>query len=474
MENSGARVRDSALPLRTQVWYGAGYLPDSLLNNAYALLVFVVYDGELRLGAAAIGLVGLIIRLWDALNDPLIGNLSDRTRSRWGRRHPYIAVGAVAGALCTLLLWNPPTAWDASALWWYLLIGAFLYYTAFSIYSVPYFAMGLEMSTSERDRDGLMGWRVAANNLVLCAMPAAPMLIYNGMLADGPADSLARLSWILAGLILASGLLASVVLKAPRELPGQTENPPGLIDSFRAAYRNRALLTATGIVSLALLALVASSTMLLYMNLALVFPFGELDTRKEEATRLMAITGFAGAALGLAVAPVVGTLAAKFGRKAVLSAALTLAAAAFVASPWLFRPDLPLVQLALHLPVSLGVTCVFVLTAPMIGEVCDMDEIEHGTRREGTFAAIFNLGFKISIAVALFAAGVLVSASGFSFDLQGQSAATLAQLKLSFVLLPALCIVAAFLLARIYPLDADVIARFRLAKQTASASGEPA
>jgi len=474
MDDCHARSQSAALPLRSQVWYGVGYLPDSLLNNAYALLVFVVYDGELRLGAAAIGLVGLIIRLWDAFNDPVIGNLSDRTRSRWGRRHPYIVAGALSGALCTLLLWNPPTAWDAAALWWYLLIGAFLYYTAFSIYSVPYFAMGLEMSTSERDRDGLMGWRVAANNLVLCALPAAPMLIHNGMLADAPAESLARLSWILAGFILASGLLAAAVLKAPRELPRQAENAPGLIESFRAAYRNRPLLTATGIVSLALLALVASSTMIFYMNLAFVFPFGELDTRKEEATRLMAITGFAGAALGLAVAPLVGTLAAKVGRKLVLSAALTLAAAAFAASLWLFRSDMPLVQLVFHLPVALGVTCVFVLTAPMIGEVCDMDEIEHGTRREGTFAAIFNLGFKISIAIALFAGGVLVSASGFSFDAQGQSAATLGQLKLSFVALPILCIVAAFVLIRIYPLNAEVIARCRLARQAASAAGEPA
>lgn len=176
------------LGLSKKLWYGMGYLPDSILNNVYAWLVFVIYDGELKLGAAAIGLVGMLIRLWDAFNDPFIGNLSDKTRTRWGRRHPYMVAGVILGALCTLMLWNPPAGLGPNALWWYLLVSAFLYYTAFSIYSVPFFALGLGMSTSEKDRDGLMGWRVAANSSVLCLVPATPMLVYNGWLGETPME----------------------------------------------------------------------------------------------------------------------------------------------------------------------------------------------------------------------------------------------------------------------------------------------
>lgn len=464
--STDAKQHSGSLPLRTQVWYGVGYLPDSLLNNAYATLIFIVYDGELGLGAAAIGLVGLIIRLWDAFNDPFIGNLSDRTRSRWGRRHPYVVAGAAAGALCTLLLWNPPFGWGAPALWWYLLVAAFLYYTAFSIYTVPYFAMGLAMSSSERDRDGLMGWRVAANSVVLCAIPVAPMLIHNGMLGESPAQSLSRLSWILAFLILAAGLLAAQMLREPPGAEKGAGSGPGLIDGFRSACRNRPFLIATGIVSFALLGLVASSTMLFYMNLTYVFPSGELEARKADATQLMAFTGFAGAFIGLCIAPFVASLAARFGRRMVLSAATILMASAFMLSPWVFRPDFPHLQILFHLLLALGITFVFVLTAPMIGEVCDMDEIERGTRREGIFAAMFNLGFKISIAIALFAGGALVSASGFSFEAVGQSPATILWLKVSFVALPLLCIALALLLVRIYPLSAEVIERCRLAKTT--------
>jgi len=469
MTNHRQDAKFPNLPLKTKIWYGVGYLPDSLLNNAYALLIFIVYDGELRLGAAAIGLVGMIIRLWDAFNDPLIGNFSDHTRTRWGRRRPYVVAGAVTGALCTLLLWNPPTGWSSSSLWWYVLVVAFLYYTAFSLYSVPYFALGLEMSPAQRDRDSVMGWRVAANNIVLCALPFVPMLIFSGVLGANALESLARFSVVLAFLILGLGLLAAWMLPEPLELPVAASKAPGLWDGLKCALRNGPFLQATGIVSLALLALVVWSSMVYYMNLAFVYPVGDLAARKADATRLMALTGFCGAFAGFALAPFVGNMAARIGRKPLLYAALALMVVSLILSPWLFRPDFPAIQVVFHVLFVAGITFVFVLTAPMVGEVCDLDEIEEGTRREGLFSAFFSLGFKISIAIALFAGGVLISASGFSFDTQGQSAATLGQLKLSFVALPILCLVGAFLLVRSYPLNAEVIARHRLARQSASA-----
>lgn len=453
------------LGLSKKLWYGVGYLPDSILNNVYAWLVFVIYDGELMLGAAAIGLVGMLIRLWDAFNDPFIGNLSDKTRTRWGRRHPYMVAGVILGALCTLLLWNPPTGLGPNALWWYLLVSAFLYYTAFSIYSVPYFALGLGMSTSEKDRDGLMGWRVAANSVVLCLVPATPMLVYNGWLGDTPMESLTRLSFILAGLIVVTGLAAARFLPQPvLEPEPAAPQSLGLIDGIRCVYRNKPFLAATGIVSLALFGLVVGSAMLFYINLAVVYPIGDLADRKADATRMMGVTGFAGAFLALILSPFVASISNRIGRKRLLTFAIGSMIAAYLLSPWLFTAAQPWLQLGFHLLFFFGITFVFVLTAPMIGEVCDIDELETGLRREGIFSAMFNLGFKVSIALAMMAGGLMVSLSGFTMDLAEQDPATLLKLRGGFLLLPLISFAGCLYLNRIYPLNGEMINRMRREK----------
>jgi len=464
MTNHRQDANSPNLPLKTKIWYGVGYLSDSLLNNAYSTIVFILFDGELKLGAASIGLVALIIRIWEAGIDPCIGNLTDRTRSRWGSRHPYVVAGSVAGALCTILIWNPPTSWGSTGLWWYLLIVTLFYYTAFSIFSVPYFALGLAMSNSERDRDGIMGWRVTANSVVLCAVPLAPMLIYNGLLGRSPLESLSRLSLVLAALILGTGLMAAKNLPQPPVDPTEGRGP-GLLDGLKCAYRNRPFLIATGILSVALLGVVVSGTMSYYMNLAFVFPSGDLAARKADATQLMAVTGFGGALVGLCVAPFVAMLASRFGRKPVLTAAFCIMSLAFLLSPWLYCADYPYAQMIFSVLLSFGITFVFVLTAPMVGEVCDIDELENGAKREGIFAAMFNFGFKVSIGLAMYAGGYLVSLSGFSFEVAEQAASTLSVLRGSYIVLPVFCFAVGLCLVASYPLNAEVIRQRRLARQ---------
>jgi GPH family glycoside/pentoside/hexuronide:cation symporter len=455
------------LPLSKKIWYGVGYLPDSILNNIYGSLIFMVYNVELGLTAAAIGMVGLIIRLWDAFNDPFIGNLSDKTRSRWGRRHPYIISGTLSGALSMLLFLNPPQSLGATGLWWYLLIAAFLYYTAFSIYSVPFFALGLGMSSNEKDRAGLMGWRVAANNLVLCAIvPIVPMLIYNGWMGRSPMESLSRIALILAALITVTGLLAARFLPKSQLEPGEGIKFPGLIDGFTCVFKNRPFLIATGIVSLALFGLIVGWSMIFYLNLSVVFTVGELAARKAAATQLGAVTGFAGAFTGMVIAPFVATLSNQVGRKRLLTSAIGLMILSYLLTPWLFTPVMPYLQVVFNILFMSGITCVFVLTAPMVGEVCDVDEIDTGFRREGIFTAMFNLGFKISIALTSLVSGLLISGSGFNAELLEQTDSTVLFLRWSFALVPVIFFVLCLYLNQIYPLNTELINRLRLEKIT--------
>jgi GPH family glycoside/pentoside/hexuronide:cation symporter len=370
--------------------------------------------------------------------------------------------GAISGALAMLLLWNPPLGLGATGLWWYLLLSAFLYYTAFSLYSVPFFALGLGLSSNEKDRDGLMGWRVAANNLVLCAIvPVVPMLIYNGWIGRSPMESLSRIALILAALITIAGLLAARFLPKSQTEPGADVKAPGLIDGFKCVFTNRPFLIATGIVSLALVGLIVGLCTVFYLNLSVVFTEGELTARKAAATRLGAITGFAGALTGMVIAPFVATLAGRIGRKRLLAVAIGLMILSFLLTPWLFTPLMPYLQVVFNILFMSGITCVFVLTAPMVGEVCDVDEIDNGFRREGIFTAMFNLGFKISIALSSLVSGLLISGSGFNAELLEQTDATVSFLRWSFALLPVIFFALCLYLNAIYPLSTDVINRLR-------------
>jgi GPH family glycoside/pentoside/hexuronide:cation symporter len=127
---------------------------------------------------------------------------------------------------------------------------------------------------------------------------------------------------------------------------------------------------------------------------------------------------------------------------------------------------MPYLQVVFNVLFMSGITCVFVLTAPMVGEVCDVDEIDTGFRREGLFTAMFNLGFKISIALTSLVSGLLISGSGFNAELLEQTDSTVSFLRWSFALVPVLFFAFCLCLNHIYPLNTEVISRLRAEKST--------
>ena len=155
MKSSG-----SALPFSTKFLYGFGSIAYGIKDNAFAYFLLFVYVQVFGLAPDLAGLAILIMLIFDAISDPLIGYLSDNTRSRWGRRHPFIYGSAIPVALTFFLIWDPPAGISDQGLFWYLLIMGIGIRTTITLYEIPSTALGPELTQDYVERSSLIAFRM--------------------------------------------------------------------------------------------------------------------------------------------------------------------------------------------------------------------------------------------------------------------------------------------------------------------------
>ncbi len=168
--------------------YALGEGAMSITMNGIANFAMVYYTLVLGLGAGMVGLALSITTLWDAVTDPVMGHVTDNTRSRFGRRHPYLLVGGVALALSFYLLWFLPAKFEEPmAIFWCILLTNLLVRTAVTVLVVPYTALGFEICPEYNDRARLQGIRSFLNQVVniLFGALAWPVFFKDGVAVDG-------------------------------------------------------------------------------------------------------------------------------------------------------------------------------------------------------------------------------------------------------------------------------------------------
>ena len=147
---------EDRIPLAQKVVYGVGAFVNNLLAAAIGGMVIVLNLG-LGMNPALVGLLSALPRLTDAITDPLMGYVSDNTRSRWGRRRPYIFCGAIAAGVIFALLWQLPSGQTESFYFWYFLVGSLFFYLAYTVFATPWVALGYELTPDYHERTRLMG-----------------------------------------------------------------------------------------------------------------------------------------------------------------------------------------------------------------------------------------------------------------------------------------------------------------------------
>lgn len=401
------------LPLRTRVAYGSSAFAENLAINSINQLANAVFNITLGVPLLLVGLALSLPRLIDVFLDPWIGNWSDRLRSRWGRRRPFILVGALLCATVATGLWYFPEGRSTNFYFWWLLGGCVLMSVAYSILIVPYGALGLELSASYHERTTLMGTK----SILHKASGVVNQWLLKWVRDAGGGNLVAggRLCAPLVGAAIALLGCITVAWVKERPIPSLAARAPRVslwqswkITMGRADFRH--LVFAQVFIYMSFLVI---DTTGFYLNVFYVNA-GDMGV----GASMKGWYGMAFQLCGMAAVPVIVRVSRRIGKKdAFLLCTLTIVLGGVAkwfcyvpgAGWWLVLPS------ALMGP---GLVAVMVLTPSMTADICDLDAAECGARREGMYNAVLSWSLKFALTGSILLANVVLHLVGWRTDLK--------------------------------------------------------
>jgi len=416
------------LGLGTRVAYGASAFGENLAINSINQLAFAVFNLTLFVSPALVGVALALPRLLDLFLDPLVGGWSDRLRSRWGRRRPFILVGAVlAGAVATAM-WFFPAGMSPTFYFWWLASGSAAMAVAYSILIVPYGALGLELVSDYHERTRLMGTKSVlhkASGIVNQWLLKWVQVAGGGNLVAG-----GRLCAPILGVLIA-GLGVLTVWKTPERAAAAGAPPPrrvSLAESWRIT------LGRFDFVRLCLAQILIFGSLLVidstgfYLNVFYVNA-GSM----AEGAWMKGWYGTAMQAGGMLAIPFIVRLSRRFGKKQTLLLTIALLALGGIAKWFCYVPGAGWWLLLPSALMAPGLVAVLVLIPSMTADICDLDEAESGARREGMYNAVLAWAIKVALSGSIFLSGWVLALTGWVTDLkQNQSPETFLTMRVVF------------------------------------------
>lgn len=441
--DDAASVSESAkLPLSVKVAFGLPQLPGIGMALPIGIFMTKFYSDTVGVALGFIALAQTVARSIDAITDPFMGWLSDRTRTRWGRRKPWMIVGAPLAAIVLVALFAPPEDLDplAGAAWF---AGAFvLYYIFHTIYTVPHVGLGPELTFDYHERSSLFAWKDVMMFAGVATASAVPGVVVAWLKGSGvdPGDA-QRITFFwfavaMAALLVLSYLWLCYHVPERRVYTSERGNP--LIPGVRRALRNRPfrLLLVCFVV-----AGVSSQMFGLLMPFYLQYAVGITDW--VEWTGVLMLTSYG---VGAATIPLWLRFSRRVGKVPAWIAASTSAVASDIglfllpsfvwaedAIPWLF------VMLFLRAG-SVGGTQ-FLAPATQ-ADAIDYDELHTGERREGQYAALWSIATKFATIPTLAIPLTVLAALGFEPNVE-QSDAVQWAIRIIYGLVPAVLVLVA-------------------------------
>lgn len=459
--NSPRSQAVSQLRFGTKFFYGIGETGAAITTNirAFFLLFFLTQVAGLDAGLA--GTVLLLGRLWDTINDPLIGWLSDRTRSRWGRRHPWMLWGALPFGVFFGMQWLVPAVnGNQWILFAYCTGIALLGDTAFTAVTLPYDALVPDLSEDYHERTSLISFK---SGFTLAAGIAA--LVIAQVIFAQVRDPI-RKYWIM-GLICAVLSVLPIYLciwgtrkrLVAMQKHSSLEQPPAsqpLWTQIQIVFRNRPFLLLMG---LYLCVWTGTQMMATIVPYYVVQWMGLPDQHFTQAAIAVQVTA-------LFLIPVWQFISHKVGKKMVLFLGLPLWMIAMLGL-FLLQPGQVAGMYALAMLAGVGISTVYIAPWSMLPDVIDFDELQSGERREGIFYGFIAQGLKLGIALALFLVGKSLDWAGLIPTVAGQGVPTQPEsvlwvIRLIMGPITAGLVLGGLLFAHYYPISREVHAEILL------------
>ncbi len=432
---------EEKLPVRSKLAYGLGDIAHSVGPGTiipFWYLFFLTDVAHLRPGLA--GLTVLIGGVWDAVNDPLVGLLSDRTRTRWGRRRPFLLFGALPYGAAFVVMWLVPPIDSQLLLCLYFALLYVVFDTAVTLVSCPYYALTPELTLDHDERTSLTSYRMFIS--IVAGLVAA---LGFALVLDGAPDE--RTAFRVMG-VFCGGIFSAVTLitfLGTRERHGfQAEPAATPLESLGFVFQNRVWRYTLGMRILSWIPVDVASAVFAYY---LIYWIG---MRAMEASLVQAVI-LASGALSL---PLVLWMTRQWEKKTAFMVAM--ASWAVVMLGLLLVPQgarqfvYPIAIL-----VGPGVAAAHALPTAMSADTLDVDELNSGRRQEGIYSGFEVFVRKLSTKLVVATLGPILAWSGYVQGAPQQAPQALTAIRVFIGLVPAVILVGAVGVAWRYPLTRE-------------------
>jgi glycoside/pentoside/hexuronide:cation symporter, GPH family len=464
MSHSDAAVtprEPEALNLTTKLAYGVGDLGTAVSAGILVFYQLIFLTNVAGMSPVLAGSVRTVAGIWDAVNDPVVGTLSDRTRTRWGRRYPWIVMGAVPLGIFFFLGWIVPQFSAVSAaqqqmLFWYYIAISILFNTAYTAVNLPYTALTPELTRDYNERTSLNQFRFtfSIGGSILSLVLA--QVIFSTV--TNPRDQYLLLGGVCAIFCILPPFLCVLgtrkrVKEVAQQLGSQdTEAPPlPYLQQLKIVFSNRPFLYVIGIYLFSWLAV---------QNTAAIIPFFIKDWMnlppQHYAQLPLALQGTA-----IIMLSVWGAISQRVGKKAVYFMGMIIWIIAEVGI-FMLQPGQVGLMYVLAVLAGFGVSTAYLIPWSMIPDVIELDELRTGQRREGIFYGFMVFLQKIGLAFGQLLVGFALQWSGFESAASTQPPSALFAIRLLMGPIPAIALILGLFLAYFYPITREVHAEILL------------
>ena len=447
------------VPFGQKVAFGMGMLANQMFPAVLGIFIVVLVQ-DLGFPGWMWGVVSLVPRVFDALTDPIMGFISDNTKSRWGRRRQYVFIGAIIMGIAFIIMWQLFRENGLEYNFTYFLLSSLVFYLGLTIFSVPYVAMGYEMSNDFHERTHIMAVAQWIGQWAWVIAPWFWVIMYDPTWYE-TADIAVRELAIWVGIICALFAMVPAIFIESKSTLNENYSPLTLkniggslkeiIISFKEAFQSipfRKLCFATFLV------FNAFNTVAAFTFFIIVYYLFNGDA--GAAGIWPTLFGSVGAlSTTFLVIPIVTQMSKKLGKKKAFLVTQSISVIGYIMLWFLFVPGKPYLFLFALPFFSFGIGGLFTLMMSMTADVIDLDELNTGKRREGTFGAIYWWMVKFGFGIAGGLSGAIFTVIGFDTGLEVQSESAITGLRLFFSGLPILGTLGAIYIMRNYEITEE-------------------
>ena len=470
------------------------YSLGSLANESQAAWIgqmVIILNLGLGISPIWVGIIGCVPRIFDAILDPIIGYSSDNARTRYGRRRPFIFWGAIFGGLFYMLMFQLYRSNSNAFNCWYFLIFQCLFFIGFTCYSIPWIALGYEMTPDYHERTRLQSWSRAFAQIPWLVSPWAWAIMYNKAWfanpetgAVDPVLGARTVAIVIGSVVILGGILPAIFNKEhfgklpPPEKKRFSNVLKDLFKNIGITFKNKHFVKICAVTFLIFNGFMLSATFIAYVIFYYVFQnAGSMDMAWNAGGKLLGVYGTLSAICTVFAVSTIPWLTKKLGKKNAFFVTIPISIIGFAmrwfgynqihpsdSQLWGMLNNGGIVEflkacafvakehylLLICAPfIVFGLGSLFTIILSMMADVCDEDELATGKRREGMFTAVYWWMVKLGLAMASLIGGSLLTGTGFKQVLNlAQASGTLLWMRILDISIPIVTSIIALVLIK--------------------------